>query len=234
MNYHRHYDLLIARAQNRVKPVGYVERHHILPRCMGGGNAKTNIAVLTAREHFVAHLLLVKMHPKVRGLACAAYRLATSAKHNSWRYAWVRARKAEDNSVRCKGRVGTMLGKRHSEETKRKQSLAQKGKVRPELIGRPCSSATRAKISTANKGKKFSTGMQGRTHSAEARLKMSAAKVGCTLSDATKMKMKNSQFRRRENERALTEAKRIMENAITWKVPMLVERSEGTNWGEAK
>lgn len=37
-----------------------------------------------------------------------------------------------------------------------------------------------------------------------------------------------------EAEQALAEAKRIMETAIEWKVPMLVERADGDNWGEAK
>lgn len=37
-----------------------------------------------------------------------------------------------------------------------------------------------------------------------------------------------------EHEAALTEAKHLMENAIKWNVPMLVERADGANWGEAK
>lgn len=53
------YDKLIARARNR-KLSGYVERHHIIPRSMGGGSFE-NIVELTAREHFICHALLVKM-----------------------------------------------------------------------------------------------------------------------------------------------------------------------------
>lgn len=37
-----------------------------------------------------------------------------------------------------------------------------------------------------------------------------------------------------EAEQALAEARQLMENAIQWKVPMLVERADGDNWGEAK
>ena len=37
MNYFDHYDRLIARARTRVLE-GYRERHHVLPRCMGGSN----------------------------------------------------------------------------------------------------------------------------------------------------------------------------------------------------
>lgn len=43
--------------------LGYCEGHHILPKCfkMGGETDKENIAYLTAREHFLVHMLLVKM-----------------------------------------------------------------------------------------------------------------------------------------------------------------------------
>jgi hypothetical protein len=43
------------------KKQGY-EVHHIIPRCLGGSNSKENLVTLTARQHFVCHLLLTKMH----------------------------------------------------------------------------------------------------------------------------------------------------------------------------
>jgi hypothetical protein len=39
---------------------GYKELHHIVPRSLGGNNSKNNLVQLTAREHFIAHLLLAK------------------------------------------------------------------------------------------------------------------------------------------------------------------------------
>ena len=39
----------------------YTEKHHIIPRSLGGNNSKSNIVSLTAREHFICHLLLTKM-----------------------------------------------------------------------------------------------------------------------------------------------------------------------------
>lgn len=59
---HLAYSKLIEKAKTRPKPKGYVERHHVLPRSLGGDNSKSNIVVLTAREHFIAHKLLVEMH----------------------------------------------------------------------------------------------------------------------------------------------------------------------------
>ena len=38
----------------------YHERHHIVPKCIGGGNEKENLIDLFAREHYIAHKLLAK------------------------------------------------------------------------------------------------------------------------------------------------------------------------------
>jgi len=40
--------------------VEYYEQHHITPRSIGGNNSKENLVLLTAREHYVCHWLLVK------------------------------------------------------------------------------------------------------------------------------------------------------------------------------
>lgn len=40
---------------------GYLERHHIIPKSFGGNDTKDNLVKLTAREHFLCHLLLTKM-----------------------------------------------------------------------------------------------------------------------------------------------------------------------------
>ena len=41
----------------------YHERHHIIPKCMGGTDDKDNLIDLLAREHFIAHKLLVIENP---------------------------------------------------------------------------------------------------------------------------------------------------------------------------
>ena len=50
----------MARAQGRVLEC-YVEYHHIIPSSLGGTNDESNKVALTAREHYIAHLLLVRM-----------------------------------------------------------------------------------------------------------------------------------------------------------------------------
>lgn len=62
MDYSKHYRLLIERARVR-ECDGYSEVHHILPRCMNGGNESENLFRLFPEEHCIAHLLLVKIYP---------------------------------------------------------------------------------------------------------------------------------------------------------------------------
>jgi len=62
MNYKRLYQKIIQNRQGN--PVdGYTERHHIVPRSLGGTDDPDNLVDLTAREHFICHYLLAKMYP---------------------------------------------------------------------------------------------------------------------------------------------------------------------------
>lgn len=66
MNYHKIYQNIIDKAisLNRSKKEStYYENHHIIPRCIGGNDDKDNLVLLTAKEHFISHLLLVKIYP---------------------------------------------------------------------------------------------------------------------------------------------------------------------------
>jgi hypothetical protein len=104
MNYKKHYDLLIERARTR-QLTGYFERHHIVPRCIGGTDKKSNLVELTPEEHYVAHQLLVKMYPENDSLVYAANKMTVSSKtvkRNNKRYGWLKRRY---QSV-CKKRIG--------------------------------------------------------------------------------------------------------------------------------
>lgn len=59
--YETWYNNIVDRAKNR-SINSYKEIHHIIPRSLGGTNLKENLVELTAREHFICHWLLVKMH----------------------------------------------------------------------------------------------------------------------------------------------------------------------------
>ena len=57
------YNSIVKRGREK-KPVGYSEKHHVVPTSLGGNNKKKNIVRLTAKEHYVCHLLLIKMVEK--------------------------------------------------------------------------------------------------------------------------------------------------------------------------
>lgn len=59
--YTKWYHQIINNAKNRRKISGYVEKHHILPKSLGGPDSPENKVCLTAREHFVVHKLLIRM-----------------------------------------------------------------------------------------------------------------------------------------------------------------------------
>jgi len=61
VDYQKIYDNLIEKRRNKT-PSGYVEKHHIVPRSLGGTDDPSNLVALTGREHFVTHLLLHKIH----------------------------------------------------------------------------------------------------------------------------------------------------------------------------
>ena len=61
MNYRQVYSNLIKK-RRMLKPSGYTEKHHVIPKSLGGSNSSSNLVNLTAREHFIAHLLLSKMY----------------------------------------------------------------------------------------------------------------------------------------------------------------------------
>lgn len=94
MNYRRIYDALIERSHHRVLD-GYYEKHHVIPRCLGGTDDPSNLVHLTAEEHYLCHQLLTKMYPNHRGLLAAAMFMtsgALSTRQNNKTYGWLRRR----------------------------------------------------------------------------------------------------------------------------------------------
>lgn len=141
MNYKKHYDLLMERAKTRIVQ-GYVEKHHIIPRCLNGSDDIENIAILTPEEHFVAHQLLVKIYPKNRKLILAAVMMTThnsEKRINNKRFGWLKQRFSEamsgDNNPSRRNPLlqqeagKKRVGQKRTEETKVKMSASQKGKV---------------------------------------------------------------------------------------------------------
>jgi len=64
----------------------YHERHHIIPKCMGGTNDESNLIDLFAREHFEAHKILAQENPNNDSLIYAWSCMAFVKGDNQQRY----------------------------------------------------------------------------------------------------------------------------------------------------
>lgn len=146
MNYKKHYELLVDRARNR-KLFEHKEQHHIIPKCLGGSNLKSNLIDLTPEEHYLAHQLLVKIYPENRKLvyALSACCMSKNGIRNNKMYGWIKkiniairkekVQTEESNNKRrekLRGRKTSsgMQGNKHREDSKAAISLSQKGKMK--------------------------------------------------------------------------------------------------------
>jgi len=69
-NYLKHYEQLCSSRKllHRTKKDDvYYEEHHIIPKSLGGSNDTDNLVLFTAREHFIAHLLLYNHYKTLGG-----------------------------------------------------------------------------------------------------------------------------------------------------------------------
>ncbi len=171
------------RVASRRKSDSYYERHHIIPRCLGGDNSVANLVLLTAREHFLCHYLLTKMSREPK-LVYALHRMTHSGdmhqRYHSRLYATARERFGEaiadlhrkrfehDPSLR-KTAGNYWRGRTRPSETRAKISAAQ--------IGRKVSPETRAAISKANKGRPNNV-LRGQPKTIEHKQALSNAKKG--------------------------------------------------------
>jgi hypothetical protein len=118
MDYRKIYNKIVERAQYR-KLESYVEKHHIIPKCIGGLDIKENIVELTAREHFLCHMLLCEIYPNENKLKHALFLMAIGKQKIKEKTYVIGSRVYE----RLKEEYSTMLkGIKQSQETKNKKS----------------------------------------------------------------------------------------------------------------
>lgn len=194
MNYQKHYDALIERARLRNLDAK-TESHHVVPRCMGGSNAKSNRVDLTPEEHFVAHQLLVKLYPDHKGIVKAAAMMVTNrsaGRTKNKTYGWLRRLHYEARvGMPCPPETRAAISRRHKESDAAK---AARAKLHAAQVGRKRTEASIKKMSEAKKGvplseetrRKMSEVRKGREISPEHRLKLSAALKGKRNSAGTK------------------------------------------------
>ncbi|TFH11193.1 MAG: HNH endonuclease [Candidatus Thorarchaeota archaeon] len=126
MNYQKHYNLLIETrnslysSRKEQKAGGsYFERHHIQPLSMGGSHEKDNLVLLTAREHYLVHWLLWKIH-RNKQMAWAFYSLSMDRykKRRLTAKQYETCRKLHNIANRGKFSSRGFLGKTHSRQAR--------------------------------------------------------------------------------------------------------------------
>jgi len=123
--YTKWYFNLVQKAKERNSSKGegvYLEEHHIIPKSIGGSYSKKNLVLFTAKEHYVAHRMLVKMttgeaHKKMHlALFCMVSANDCYKLSKSKTYEKLRAQCGKANSGENHVRFGT----KHTEETRKK------------------------------------------------------------------------------------------------------------------
>lgn len=195
MNHRKVYQQLVdyAKSRNLTKKDCYIEQHHIIPRSEGGTDDKSNLVNLTAREHYIAHLLLAKiydddaMHSAVVFMQTGHLKDRTF-KFNSHLYSKLRNNFSALRSAKMSGdknpffgKHSPMFGRHHSANAKQRISLSCKGKKHNRGFiawnkGKHQSEEVRNKISTTLKGKPHPH--KGCCKSATSKKKISAAFKG--------------------------------------------------------
>lgn len=110
MNYKKIYQNIVSRARSRKKMPG-LERHHVVPRSCGGTDDPENLVFLTTREHFVCHMLLVRIYkhnPDFRKKMVYALWWMSKSRHNlndcrvtSHTYEFARQQFIKENPNKC-------------------------------------------------------------------------------------------------------------------------------------
>jgi len=162
----------------QTKSHSYTEKHHILPKSIFNDEIakdlllidqlikdfddKRNIVKLSAKDHFFAHLLLVKIF---KGVSSNCYErmvyaanFMMSRTNNADEYKRLRKAYSKVLTKTLKGKTSRALGCKWSEEAKRKKSLnhPMRGKTYEEYYGKSKSDKLKKMRSETHKGKKVS------------------------------------------------------------------------------
>lgn len=185
--YYKWYSKLILHAQSKDRSKGldvYYENHHVIPKSCGGTDDADNLTLLTAREHYIAHLLLTKCtkDKAYKKMMYALHRIVHSACsekeiRTSRLYQYLRENHAKIVSDNMTGRT---RGPR-SDETKKKISKANKGRKLPtnsEETRRKKSNSAKGKIKSEEHRKNLSDSIKGKTHTEITKQKISKNCLG--------------------------------------------------------
>jgi len=228
-----HYIKLVTRAKNRIISE-YTEKHHIIPKCLGGSNKKENLVKLTAEEHFMAHKLLICIYPENLALIRAAALMGSVhvrlKRSNNKMFGWLRRTFAEkmkghDVSEETKAKISAAnLGREHSKESRLKMSLSRTGKkFSPDRCARMSERRKGVSFTDEHRANMVKAWKTRPPATEETRAKLSAALIGNTrrkdtvVTDETRKKLSDAGKLRKDSEETI--AKRAAANTGKKRTP---------------
>jgi hypothetical protein len=175
--YRNIYIRLIIRCQNMTDQElsGYNEKHHILPKCLGGDNTKSNIVVMPVRYHIMAHIVLTKAFPEYPGLRYALLLITSEGTKNN---------QAKRTSFGLKTFSTRTLAKVREEATEKLKELG-----RSEEHCRKLSEAAKGRKLSEEQKRKISESGRGLKRSEETRRRISQAQIGKVVKQSTRDKV---------------------------------------------
>jgi hypothetical protein len=186
----------------------YTEKHHIVPRCMGGSDDEENLIELSYPQHIMAHYLIAIENKGTefyyKNMVALNMMLSFKSKYTEEDILEILSDEEylnilEERKISFAKRMADIkTGRKHSEESKKKMSEVQKGRIVSEECKRklreinlgkklkPLSEETKQKISESLKGHTYNLGSK---RSEETKRKMSEANKGKKCSEETKRKI---------------------------------------------
>jgi len=169
MNHQKIYNQIIERASNR-NLTGYSEKHHIIPKCMGGPDSPENLIELTAREHFICHRLLCEIYPNNTQLKQALFFMSGNKK-----YPEIKSGKMYEILKKSHSDTLSKIHKNKtvSQQTREKISQGNKGKPKPEYFKEVASKSRKGSTISEEHKNKIREAMIGKIYPKEIKDKMS-------------------------------------------------------------
>lgn len=190
--YTRWYYNIINAAKSRKINSGYTENHHIIPKSLGGTNEFDNLVLLLPREHYIAHLLLIKMVNGEAKMKMSFALRCMSNFQNKYHQRYVPPSKIYE--IAKKFAIAATIEKNtghpgylkfHTNEAREKISITMKERLSQmtadEHAIRIKNSCSSPESWTHERKNKISQALTGKILSDETRMKMSLSKQNMTL-----------------------------------------------------
>jgi len=190
-SYNEYIQTILDQRANIKDDDNYQEKHHIIPKCLGGSDCEDNLIFLYPQEHYYAHKLLAQQYPNHQGLRLAWYVLSHKKNSESELLNEIDAEEyAELKNSMIDFYKNINSGRKKTLATRQKisENHADVSKEKNPMWGKHHTLETREKLRQVNLGKSMSE---------DVKIKMSKALSGIPKTQETIQNMKKSSWKNR-------------------------------------